>query len=436
MNISPARLAAFEILTKIETEKAFSSILLANYEQNLSLKDRSLCHEITLGVLRRQLYLDRIIEELTNGRKLDAAVKITLRIGLYQILFLDKIPAYSAINESVNLVNKAKKTSAKGLVNAILRRSTREKIELEFSDEIEKVSVETSHPRWLIEKWIEQFGFEETEKLARANNEISRIAFRPTAKISPDGLEIISKFEKSGFLENCFIAGRFDADLLRLAENSEIYIQDEASQIVAGSVKLEDGQIFLDVCAAPGSKTTQISNFKLNISNLLVAGDIHWNRVKILQENCRKQAVDFVNIVQYDAVKSLPFADESFDCVLLDAPCSGTGTIRHNPEIRYFLQKNDFEELSGKQLKLLENASKLVKPGGNLIYSTCSLEQEENEKVIERFLIENSEFSKIVPRVSEKILTPENFGRTFPQTDNSDGFFIAAMKREQFFSLE
>lgn len=433
MNISPARLAAFEILTKIETDKAFSSILLANFEQSLSLKDRALCHEITLGVLRRQLYLDRIIEKLTNGRKLDTAVKITLRIGLYQILFLDKIPAYSAINESVNLVNKARKTSAKGLVNAILRRSTREKIALKFSDEIEKVSVETSHPRWLIEKWIEQFGFEETEKLARANNEISRIAFRPTAKISPEGLEMISKFEKSVFLENCFIAKRFNADLLRLAGNSEIYVQDEASQIVAGSVELEDGQLFLDVCAAPGSKTTQISNFKLNISNLLVAGDIHWNRVKILQENCRRQTADFVNIVQYDAVESLPFADESFDCVLLDAPCSGTGTIRHNPEIRYFLQKNDFEELSGKQLKLLENASKLVKPGGNLIYSTCSLEREENEKVIERFLIENSEFNKSVPHVPEKILTPENFGRTFPQTDNSDGFFIAMMKRERFF---
>lgn len=434
MKISPARLAVFEILTKIETEKAFSSILLANYEQNLSLKDRSLCHEITLGVLRKQIYLERIIETFTNGRKLDTTVKIALRIGLYQILFLDKIPAYSAINESVNLVNKAKKTSAKGLVNAILRRSTREKIELEFSDEIEKISIESSHPRWLIEKWIEQFGIEETEKLARANNEISRIAFRTTAKISPEGLEIISKFGKSEMAESCFIAGRFDADLLRLAENSEIYIQEEASQIVAGSVELENGQIFLDVCAAPGSKTTCVASQKAKVKrqNLIIAGDLYDHRIKTLQENCRRQAVDFVSIVQYDALESLPFAVESFDCVLLDAPCSGTGTIRHNPEIRYFLQKNVFEELSNKQLKLLENASKLVKQGGNLIYSTCSLEREENETVIERFLIENSEFRKIVPHVPEKILTPENFARTFPQTNNSDGFFIAAMKRDQF----
>src|SRR5688572_20299863 len=147
MKISPARVAAFEILTRIETERAFSSILLANYEQNLSLKDRALCHEITLGALRRQFYLDRIIEKFTKERKLDTAVRIALRIGLYQILFLDKIPAYSAINESVNLVQRAKKTSAKSLVNAILRRATREQIEIEFSDKIEKISIETSHPR-------------------------------------------------------------------------------------------------------------------------------------------------------------------------------------------------------------------------------------------------------------------------------------------------
>ncbi len=431
MKISPARVAAFEILTKIESEKAFSSILLPVYEQNLSLKDRALCHEITLGTLRKQIYLDLLIENFTKKGKLDTAVKIALRIGLYQILFLDKIPDYSAINESVNLVQKAKKTSAKNLVNAVLRRATREKIEFTFSDEIEKLSVETSHPQWLIEKWIEQFGFEETQKLARANNEISRIAFRPTAKTSPETLEFLSKFEKSDFAENCYIAERFDADLLRLAESGEIYIQDEASQIIAGSVELEENQKFLDVCAAPGSKATLVARQKAKgkRQNLLVAGDLYAHRVKTLRENCRRQAIDFVNIVQYDAVKSLPFADYTFEWILLDAPCTGTGTIRHNPEIRYFLQEKDFLELSGKQLKLLKNASKLVKQGGILIYSTCSLEPEENEFVIESFLAENKEFSATIPRVPVNILTDKNFGRTFPQRDNSDGFFIAALMR-------
>jgi 16S rRNA (cytosine967-C5)-methyltransferase len=266
MKISPARAAAFEILTKIETEKAFSSILLPVYEQNLSEKDRALCHEITLGILRRQIYLDRLIETFTKKGKLDTAVKIALRIGLYQILFLDKVPDYSAINESVNLVQKAKKTSAKGLVNAVLRRATREKIEFSYSDRIEKISVETSHPRWLIEKWIEQFGFGETENLARANNEISRVAFRPTAKTSAETFDFINKFAKSEFVENCRTTEKFDPKLFRLAESGEIYVQDEASQMVANCIELEENQKFLDVCAAPGSKTTLVSS-KFNVQS-------------------------------------------------------------------------------------------------------------------------------------------------------------------------
>ncbi|MET0753005.1 MAG: 16S rRNA (cytosine(967)-C(5))-methyltransferase RsmB [Pyrinomonadaceae bacterium] len=429
--VSPARFAAFEILTKIEREKAFSSAILPIYEENLSVKDRALCHELTLGVLRRQIYLDRIIEKLTNKNveKFDLAVVLALRLGLYQLLFLDKIPDYSAINESVNLVQKAKKTSAKGLVNAVLRRVLREKVELDFTDEIEKISVKTSHPRWLIEKWTRQFGFEETEKLALANNETPKPAFRFTGNFHHGDTETRSFFETSKFVEGCFIAEKIDSNLLELAGKSEIYFQDEASQMVAGIIKPEENQKFLDVCASPGSKTTQIGNRKSEIGNLIVAGDLYFQRVKFLRENCRKQGVDFVQIVQYDAEKSLPFAENAFEWVLVDAPCTGTGTIRHNPEIRYFLREKDFAELSGKQLEILKNASKLVKSGGKLIYSTCSLEREENESVVEKFLEAHAEFRKIVPELAERFLTDENFARTFPQRDEMDGFFIAAFEK-------
>ena len=386
--ISPARISAFEILRRIETERAFSSILLPQYAENLSSQDRGLCYEITLGVLRKKLYLDRLIEILTNNKKLDSAIKTILEIGLYQLLFLDKIPAYSAINESVNLVQKAKKTSAKGLVNAVLRRASREKIDLKFEDETEKISVETSHPRWLIEKWISNFGVEKTFQLAKANNEIPPVCFRPTNKFSGEEIDLNSIYKSSEFVEDCFIAEKFDENLLKLAENGEIYFQDEASQMVGNSVELFEDQKFLDVCAAPGSKTTFVARQKEKgkRQSFIAAGDLHFQRVKFLRENCRRQNVEFVKILQYDAENSLPFADESFDVVLIDAPCSGTGTIRHNPEIRYFLEPEDFPALFGKQLRIIENASKLVKQGGKLIYSTCSLETEENEAVIENFL--------------------------------------------------
>ncbi len=161
----------------------------------------------------------------------------------------------------------------------------------------------------------------------------------------------------------------------------------------------------------------------------IIAGDYYWHRIENLRENLEKQAAEFVDIVQYDAMLDLPFAEESFDMILIDAPCSGTGTIRHNPEIRYFLDKEDFEMLSGKQLEILNKASKIVKTGGRLIYSTCSLEIQENEAVIEKFLFQNTNFKTIVPNVAEKFLTEDGFGRTFPHRDKTDGFFIATLER-------
>ena len=434
-------MAAFEILLKVEKEKSFSSVLLPLYEENLGEKDRALCHEITLGVLRRQIYLDRIIENLSNKiiENLDAAVLISLRLGLYQLIFLDKIPAYSAINDGVNLVKRAGKTSASGFVNAILRRASREKnFEFEFSDETEKIAVETSHPRWLIEKWSVYFGFEEAEKLARANNEAADLTFRFTLKTGAETPENLNRraaetpnfIEKSDLLENCFRVRRMDSDLQDLAEKGEIYFQDEASQMVAVAVDLKADDSFFDVCAAPGSKTTLVgSKFKVQGSKLFVAGDLYFQRVRLLEKNCLNQGVDFAQILQYNAETSLPFADEVFDAVLIDAPCTGTGTIRHNPEIRYFLRKEDFSLLSGKQLAVLQNASKLVKVGGRLIYSTCSLEPEENEAVIENFLAENKDFRKTEPSVPKRFITQENFARTFPPRDGMDGFFIASLRR-------
>lgn len=412
MKISPARTAAFDILLKIEKDGAYSSALLPVYEENLAPRDRGLCHELVLGVLRRKLYLDRVIKEFVS-KKLDTEVRIALQMGLYQLLFLTKVPDFSAINESVNLVQRAKKTSAKGFVNAILRKASNGVPELKYADAMEKLSVETSHPRWLIEKWVRDIGFEETRRLAEANNERAKPSFRVTHK-----------------LPGALTGDEDAAELNRLATEGKIYFQDEGSQMVAASIELGEGQRFLDVCAAPGSKTTQIAGRYYDTKIFIAAGDLHKHRLNTLRAAGDLQGVDNMKAVQYDAAAALPFADESFDVVLVDAPCTGTGTIRSNPEIRYLLHDSDLAELSNKQLEILKNASKLVKRGGWLVYSTCSFEKEEGEEVVKKLFDLSTELVHATPPVPERFHTEDGFARTYPQRDDMDGFFIAAFEKK------
>jgi len=426
MKISPARKAAFEILNRIDSTRAFSSVLLPEYEEKLATNDRGLCHELVLGVLRRQIYLDRLIDHFTGAKRLDQSVRNSLRLGAYQLLFLEKIPAYSAINESVNLVQMAKKTSAKGLVNAVLRRVSQQLPQLFFTDDVERVSVETSHPRWLVEKWISDFGFDTADQIARENNTIPGASFRATAASKTP----LANYEKSHLVDGGYTAQSIDGTLRDLADAGEIYFQDEASQLVARLAASKIGKRFLDVCAAPGGKTTLVAGtIDEPRDRFLIAGDLHSSRAKLLRATCARQGVGFVNIVQYNAETGLPFAEESFDTVLVDAPCSGTGTIRHNPEIRYFLDPGDFTDLANKQRQILMNASKVVSPGGRLIYSTCSIQSEENEVVCHEFLKATDDFVKVRPAVPATLLTADDFARTFPHRDHVDGFFVAEFQR-------
>ncbi|HZH34921.1 MAG TPA: hypothetical protein VEX64_08780, partial [Pyrinomonadaceae bacterium] len=338
-----------------------------------------------------------------------------------------------------------------GFVNAVLRKSEREPnfnpLE-ELKKPLDKLTVETSHPRWLLEKWIASFGFEETAALARANNQTPPTAFRITGderkaileEIAAAGGEVI----ESEITPTAFRVSGANEKLRELVRAGKIYLQDEASQLVAATVlNLEPGSAsrepisFLDVCAAPGSKTTQISSFKLQNSfdnnergkNFFVAGDVHSSRIRILRETTEKFGKGKIEIVQYDASKSLPFAGESFDRVLVDAPCTGTGTIRHNPEIRWHLRETDFIDLQKRQSAILANAALAVKKGGELIYSTCSLEPEENETVVNKFLSQNPNFKQIAVDLPPKFLIGDA-ARTFPQRDDTDGFFIAAFQKQ------
>ncbi len=437
MNISPARIAAFTILNRIETEGAYSSVLLSHFGEEMDPRDRGLMYELTLGVLRKRLYLDRVIDHFSSNKKLDLDVRMAIRLGLFQLLFLDRVPDHSAINESVNLAVAAKKRSAKGFVNAILRRSTRETAELKFDSEIDKASVMASVPLWLIKRWEEQFGRERAVALAHAANEQPKLSFRLTqkgfnAKFDPEAeLDVV---DASEILRVGFIAHRNSPELRLVADNGLIYFQDEGSQLVAHSLGLSPGENFLDVCAAPGSKTTLVAIGHGSGKGQIVAGDINGKRLSFVKESCERQGVRNVELVRFDAETVLPFAAEAFDVVLVDAPCTGTGTLSHNPEIRYALLPEDPEVLKTKQLRILTSASKMVKKGGRLIYSTCSLEIEENEAVVEAFLAEKEEsivFEPVLPDVPGRLHTSQGFARTFPDRDGIDGFFIASLRRSQ-----
>jgi len=437
--VSPARLAAFNVLRRVAAENAFATILLAGQEQELKENDRALCHELVMGVLRQQLFLDRLTSFYGNRdtARLDLPVRIALRLGLYQLRFLTRIPAAAAVNESVNLMRIARVRSAEGFVNAVLRRATREPEynPLEsISDPIERLSVETSHPAWLAQRWVKAFGLDETAALSRANNQPAPVAFRVVRHRANDA-EVLEQLQAGGaeITSSTIVTGAWRVNggtrLIRtLAEEGSIYIQDEASQLVAQTLGAQAGERVLDVCAAPGSKTSGIAD-RTGDQALIIAGDLHQHRLRGLIALAAAQELNSINCLSFDATSNLPFQPGAFDRVLVDAPCSGTGTLRRNPEIRWRISAADIDELARRQRRILLNASRMVRPGGYLLYSTCSVEPEENEQVVVDFLRQASAFKPAELNVEPALKTGANTARTWPQRDGSDGFFIALFKR-------
>lgn len=422
--ISPARLAAFKILKQVETG-AFSSILLAAEEPHLQTADRALCHELVLGVLRWQLRLDKILEHFSKRaiESLDPPVRIALRLGLYQLRFLTRIPASAAVNESVSLVRASRLSSATALVNAVLRRATRE-VEYdpaaEVSDPLERIAIQTSHPVWLIDRWVQALGRDQAESFANANNLMPPTVFRVVTNRA-DQSEVLARLSTAGatlnpseiVAEAWRVSGA--TSLLReLSAAGEIYLQDEASQLVAEKLEVKPNERVLDLCAAPGGKTTLIAD-RSEDRAFVVAADISATRMATVLNAMHLHKLKSIMPTILDAAESLPFAERSFDKVLVDAPCSGTGTLRRNPEIRWRLTPVDIVKLADRQKRILRRAVEMVKPGGRLVYSTCSVEREENEEVIE---------------VDERFQLVET-RRTWPQREGCDGFFISIFQRRQ-----
>jgi 16S rRNA (cytosine967-C5)-methyltransferase len=453
MPISPARTIAYKVLLRVATQDAYADESLRKaLDETVGPADAGLATELTLGVLRWQRLLDFLIDRsLTNRVKtLDVEVRIALRMGIYQLTFLERVPAHAVVNEAVELVKKARKRSAGPLVNAVLRKAAKEPTPTaprgeHFTSLIpegiplaESLGIQHSHPTWLVERWLRTFGEERTRALLDANNRAPSLS---ACVLDPHHRDdAMASLVKSGCVVNAGLLLR-DAWTLHGGNpgNSEavkrgwIAMQDEASQDVAHLVAVAPGNTVLDLCAAPGGKTLLLS-LAAGPQGRVVAADLHANRVRTMAERFESAGVRNIESVVLDGSRPLPF-EGKFDRILVDVPCSGTGTLARHPEIRWRLRAEDLADLHGRQVGLLRNALPALAPGGRLVYSTCSLEPEENEFVVNEALIgAGDKFRVVAPRDAlqrvlregiavDHLVGGDGFFRTFPPEDRTDGFF-------------
>jgi 16S rRNA (cytosine967-C5)-methyltransferase len=456
MAISPARTIAYETLRRVEAEGAYASdVLHAELPASVKAEDTALATELTLGVLRWRRLLDFLLDRSLKKpvAKLDLPVAIALRIGLYQLRHLDRVPASAAVNESVELVKRARKASAATLVNAVLRRAASESgglIEKLFPQDLspaERLAILQSHPTWMVERWLARLGPSNTEGLLKANNRTPHLS---CAINDVDRREAItSSLAKAGLrvtpgqlLKNAIAVTGGSPARTDAFRHGWISIQDEASQIVPLLLDVHPGDRALDVCAAPGGKTPTLVR-ATGRAGVVVAADRHAHRLRAMRAHFERVGLRDVAIVELDATKSLPFGAK-FDRILVDAPCSGTGTLARHPEIRWRLRPEQLAEFHALQAGMLMMALAALARGGRLVYSTCSIEPEENDEVVAKALAASRSVRRVtageMARALTKHLVPgveaeglfDRLGqfKTLPGAQDCDGFFAAAIEKE------
>lgn len=436
MAINPAREAAFSILLRVERESAYAVELLHSAQlDRLSSVDRNLAHEIVMGVLRWRSLLDSAFLGFISIplRKLDLEVVTALRLGAYQLAFLDRMPGHAIVNETVELVKKSRKRSAAGLVNAVMRKLEQNRRDL--APRGKDPAQDYAHPEWLVERWMEQFGREKTEKICQYDQQIPSTVVRLSNVADEDALRAEGiELAPGALMANARIVTSGDAIRSKLFREGQIAIQDEGSQLVAAMVGR--GKRILDCCAAPGGKTAALATALPEAE--IFAAELHPHRARLLRNFAPQKNV---HIITADA-RQLPFAAE-FDRVLADVPCSGTGTLARNPEIKWRLTAKDLADLQARQIDILSSALKHVAPGGRLIYATCSLEPEENEHVVTAAVKTIPHFEFVSAREAlldlrragalrwENVegFVQGNFFRTIPGVHPCDGFFAAILAR-------
>ncbi|HYT56348.1 MAG TPA: 16S rRNA (cytosine(967)-C(5))-methyltransferase RsmB [Verrucomicrobiae bacterium] len=442
------RQLASDILAKVDTRKAYADILLdqALKATTLNERDRALLTELTYGTLRWRGNIDGQLSRYLRQplAKTDPLIRNLLRVSVYQLRFLNKIPDYAAVDEAVELARNHSGGKSAGFVNAVLRNFLRGKDRViglaPKAESVAGLAVTYSHPEWLVKRWIDEFGAEAAKTLMRANNERATLVLRVNyLKCTRE--KLLDRFLEAGIKAEAtqwspqgisVLSGPAVDKLPGFAEGY-FQIQGEASQLVTYLVSPLSGERILDACAAPGGKSTHVGEF-MKDEGELVAIDISARGIAKIRENAARLGLKSLRVLSADA--SAELADKfrkPYDRVLVDAPCSGLGTLRGHPEIKWHRDENDIRRLSRLQSKILSRVAGYLKPGGVLVYATCTLSREENEEIVESFLAHHKEFeledaARYLPGQATHMVR-EKYFVALPHRDNTDGFFAARMRK-------
>jgi 16S rRNA (cytosine967-C5)-methyltransferase len=441
------RSAACEILLRIDKERSYADILIDRELSTGSLQgpDRGLMTELVYGVLRRQGTLDHIINHFSKQKseRLERSVLILLRLGLYQMFYLDRVPVSAAVNETVKLV-KVLAPRAAGFVNAILRSADRERDAITYPDKEKDlagyIASRYSHPAWLVAGWIRQLGSAEAEDLAMVMSEPPPMTIRVnTLKISR--AELMERLAAEGV--QCE-ASRYSPFGIRITSAGSVarlqsfqegffMVQDESSQLAAMFLAPEPGEKVLDACAAPGGKATHMAQLMGN-SGEITACDVIGRKLRLIGENAARLGISTIKTFPLDVARPLTaIKTRRFQRILLDAPCSGLGVIRRNPEGKWWKTPADMVELARGQKAILENLAGHLEPGGSFLYATCSTTREENEAVIDDFLSRHGDFVledlRVLFPAHADLFTEQGYFRSWPHRHGMDGFFAARLRK-------
>ena len=436
---------ALDLLTTIEKNQSYSNLLLnTTIEKNeLSAKDVGLLTELTYGTLQRKMALDFYLNPfIKDNKKLADWIHHLLRLTLYQMVYLDRIPDRAAIYEAVDIAKKRGHKGIASLVNGVLRSIQRKGLPSlnEISDPNKRLAMETSHPEWLVTRWVNQFGFDKTKEMCEINLTAPMQTARVNlTKISRD--ECVALLEEDGFqIEKSPIIPEAIRCLKgNLASTISFKygmftIQDESSMLATYALGAEKDEFVLDACAAPGGKSTHIAE-KMNNTGEVISVDLHQHKVRLINDNARRLGLENIKTSVSDSRHLQDkFKNVLFDRILLDAPCSGLGVMRRKPDMKYTKTEKDVERLSTIQQDLLKSVSPLLKKGGILVYSTCTVDKEENENTVLKFLENNPDFEPDLtfkdrmPEAVQPFITGYDL-QVFPQDFGSDGFYIAVLKK-------